>query len=323
MVYAADTLRDLLFAAYALSGEMLKEGSATATMKETVHFFAYPEQEGQEFPKSVTVVKINAEGDEQVTEHPKFNEVSDTYEITVQYRVTDIQVTSRDTSESNVEDICAEVVRILKVTYQPSSKTGEYFKADRQWINQDRPQEALQPVLVRRLRFTLTKINSDETEVFGLGFGGILSFDNSASGGDSKPGSDYIYTEAYNVEMDEGSSQIGLMTRLSSAKTGKQEFFRGRFQGNYRCDMMAKKSDMDNATIESLDNIYKAQSNGELADVVFLHQVNNTEGTAQKLTTSTKLKVINMRLSTRVEDLVRLSMTARIIEPSTWTVAAV
>jgi len=320
LVYAADTLRDLLLAAWSLTGEMEEEGGATATQTEKVHFFAYPEQPGQELTKTVSVVKINAEGDENVFAHPQFNEVTDTYEITARYRATDIQMSSRDTSESNMEDICAEIVRILKVTYNPSTSTGAYYKARRDWTNMDKP-ESVQPELIRRLRFTLTNITSDTATVFHSGFGGVLVFDISASGGDSKPGGDFTYTEAYNVDIDEGSNQIGLMTRLSSSKTGKQEFFRGKFQGTYRAELMAKKEDMDNSTIESLDNIYKAQSNGELADVVFLNGTPNTEGSPVTLTTSVKMKVINMRIGTRAEDLVRITMTGRIIQPSTWTVA--
>ena len=320
MVYAADTLRDTLFSNYALSGEMLKEGSATATMKETVHFFAYPQQEGQYYPKSVEVIKINAEQDEQVKEHPQFNEVSDHYQIIVRYRVTDIQITSRDTAEANTEDICAEIVRILKTVYQPSSSTGPFFAAARTWANEDKP-DNLQPELIRRLTFTLTKITSDETEVFHTGYGGVLVFDTSTSTGDSKPVSDFTYAEVYNTDFEEGSEVKGVMTRNSSLKTGTQIWFRTKFQGIFRGELMAKKSDMNTATLESLDNIYKAQNNGELGTVVLLDSMDNTEGSPATLTMSMKMHVTNMKLLGRAEDLVKITMTGRIISPSTWTVA--
>lgn len=294
---------------------MEEEGGATATQTEKVHFFAYPEQPGQELTKTVTVVKINAEQDENVVAHPQFNEVSDTYEITARYRATDIQASSRDTSEGNMEDICAEIVRILKVTYEPSSSTGAFFSARRDWTNMDKP-ESMQPELIRRLRFTLTKITSDSSQVYSTGFGGVLVFDTSLSTGDSKPVGDYTYTEAYNVESDEGSGQVGLMTRNSSAKTGKQEFFRGKFSGSFRAEMKAKRLDLINAgtTLDSLNEIYKAQGNGELGDVTFLTSILNTE--PDTLTFRTKVKVTNIRWITKAEDLVTMIMTGRVIEPS-------
>lgn len=318
MVFAADTLRDTIETNWGLSGELSK--TATGTMKETVKFYAWPQIEGTHFTKAVEVIKTNEEQDENVTAHPQFNEISDTYIINCRIRLTDVQFTTRDTIEGQIEDMAAEVVRILKTVYQPSSSTGAFFAAKRGWeINDSYKSE--QPELIRTLRFTLTKITSNETEVFQTGFGGVLVFDTSASTGDSKPVSDYTYAEVYNTEFEEGSPVVGIMTRNSSSSTGEQVWFREKFQGLFIGEMMAKKSDMNTATLESLDNIYKAQASGELGTVVLLGSMDNTEGSPATLTMSIKMHIINMKLMGRAEDLVRIRMTGRIIERSTWTVA--
>ena len=117
----------------------------------------------------------------------------------------------------------------------------------------------------------LTLIKSRSSEVF-AGYGGVLSFDNSASVADTKRGSDYIYTEAYNVVLQEGFRQIA---ELTSDGQNVPLYFTGQFSGRFSCQIYGKKSDLNSANIDSLDNIYKIQSNspldGETAEIVFLH----------------------------------------------------
>ena len=217
-----------------------------------------------------------------------------------------------DEGESDIEDMCKEIVRILKTVYDPSAGTGTFFTTNRQWQIMDN-QDLSQPELKRVLNLTLTQIVSDQNTVF-RGFNGVLSFDDSASTGDTKRGSDYTYTEAYNVVMEEGYQTITRWSRNSSPNPIK---VRGMFRGSFTADMFAKKADITDVNIDQLDNIYKTQAAGELASVVFLHAVQDTEGTAATLTTSTKFMVTNIRKNTTDEDLVRYTITGDITAPST------
>jgi len=314
MVYAADTLRDSIESAWGLTGRL--NNSVTPEMKEIVYFYAYPEIMGNEVSKAIEVKKINELEDEQVTEHPNFSEVSDIFEIRCRYRMADVQLVSRDEAEADMEDLCKEVVRILKTLYAPQAGTGPYYTTRRAWTRQD-DYRTEQPELIRALRFTLTYIKSASTEVFN-GYSGVLTFDTSATtGADSKPGSDYAYTEVTAVTISEGTNVTSRMTRLSSAKTGKPIKFRGKFRGTFTATLFAKKSDLNGSTIEALDNIYIAQNNGELATAVFLHATDNTEGTPITMTTSTPMMIINIRKTSDDESLVSYEITGDITAPTT------
>ena len=153
------------------------------------------------------------------------------------------------------------------------------------------------------------------------GYGGVLTFDTSGSTADSKPAGDYIYTEAHHVSISEGNQQTSRVTRLSSAGQGIAIRYRGKFGGSFRADIFAKKSDVDETTIDSLDNIYKAQANGELATCVFFHANDNTESSPSTMTTTTTVNITQMNKVSDDEQLVVFHVTGDIISPTTYGVA--
>ena len=114
--------------------------------------------------------------------------------------------------------------------------------------------------------------------------------------------------------MNEGYDTITNWSRNSRTNPIKT---RGMFRGTFTAEMYLKKADITDANIDQLDNIYKAQNNGELATAVFLHAVQDTEGTAATLTTTTTTMVTNIRKVTTDEDLVKFYVTADIIQPTT------
>lgn len=290
-------------------------------MKETVRFFAHDQLRGAgEYSKAVEVKKTLDPADtEGLTQHPRWEQTRDTFTITCRYRVVSIEEVLWDQAEQDIEDMCLEVVRIIKTVYDPTAGTGAFFQSDYNWTNADDLTTSQQEVK-RILQFSLTHIRSREAEVF-EGFGGVLTFDTSVSTGDSKPAGDYIYTEATHVVISEGTPVTSRMTRNSSSKTGKPVKFRGKFGGTFTARIFAKKSDLDNATVESLDNIYKAQSAGELPTAVFLHANDNKEGTPVTLTTSTFVMVTNMRKTADDEQLVVYDITGDITQPTTVATA--
>jgi hypothetical protein len=273
MVSSATEIRNLLESSWSLTGELSK--TSTAQMDIPVKFFDRAQVKGNETPKSITVEKINKEGNETIINHPTFNEVKDMYEITLHYRIRDVLRDNFSTSLENVELMGDETIRILKTKYNPSSTAaGEYFRVQKQWVKEDM-YNGNQPEFRRRLFFTISKIvSSQSTDVF-TGFGGVLLFDKDDSEGDL-PDSDYSYVAVKNVNISEGYSQIPILTKDVSKGIGVPNLFRGLFSGRFSAVMYAEKSNIIGSTVDKLQKIYRAQTSGstilkQIPEVVFLH----------------------------------------------------
>ena len=115
-------------------------------------------------------------------------------------------------------------------------------------------------MLVRTLRFTLTRIVATTEEVF-LGYGGVLAFQVSGSSGDLLPLTDFIYTETQRVQIVQGWKNIPYVTTDSPDTTAIPNFFRGSFGGQFTCQMFLKKSDITPQTLNSLSQIFLPQNN--------------------------------------------------------------
>lgn len=217
--------------------------------------------------------------------------------------------------------MCEEVIRTVRTIYDPFTDTGVFWNKNSRWNFDDQIDGRQVKMELRRIfNLQLTKINSKSAEVF-EGYGGVLTFDTSASTADSKPALDYVYTEAYDVSITEGYRQVPYLTVDVTTALGVPLWFRGQFSGRFSCEMYVKKSDVNTATIEAIDNIYKVQATGETADVVFLHALTNTEGTVATLTTSTKLKVNSIIKYSDDENLAKFRLVGDIIAPTTYAVA--
>ena len=67
--------------------------------------------------------------------HELFNEIVDIYEITVRYRVIDVNADNYSDSLDFVEQMGTEVVRILRTVYNPSTTLNIYFRTMNNWTN--------------------------------------------------------------------------------------------------------------------------------------------------------------------------------------------
>jgi len=317
LVNQADTIRDSIETNWALTGELNKASSDS--MKEVVRFFDRDQIKGNEWPKAVTVVKINAEADEDRVEHPVFTEITDKYVITISFRVSDADPARYTTALDLIEDMGGEIWRILKLTWAPNSTTGDFMQSAGYWTKRDH-QDGAQIDLVRELNIRLTKIISEQATVF-TGFGGVLTFDLSASANmDSAPGADYIYTEAHRVRIQEGFETIPYLTKDKTLGDGVPQLRRGMFRGKYNSLIFAKKADVNGATADKLDNIYKMQTNGQHIQATFLHAHKSLESSPSTLTEQTFIKVTSMEKLTDNEELVSFDVTGNLIKPSIWTV---
>lgn len=323
MAAAATTLRDTISTEWSLTGELNKvsEGIGATLMDEVVQFFDRLQVIGNEVTKAVIVEKINAEGNETVIHHPNFNEIVDIYELTVRYRIIDVNADNYSDSLDFVEQMATEVVRILRTVYNPSTTTNIYFRTMSNWTNED-VDVGNQRDLQRKLRFTLTTITSDDDEVYS-GFGGVLVFDTSDSQGDNLPVSDYTFVSVKTIDIDEGFSQIPTLTKDTSQGVGVPLLVRGQFSGTFSALMYAQKTNIIGSTVEKLQNIYRLQLNtpirGQNAEVVLLRSNTNTEIPVSTLTRKSFMKINRMKENEPDEDLVSYTIIGTLSRPTIFT----
>jgi hypothetical protein len=317
----AQTIKELLFNNWSLTGELAK--TTTGDMTEPVTFYDRGQVPGNKFPKAITVQKINDLGNENIVEHPTFFEQSDTFEVTCFLQVIDAADDQFSVWIDLMEQMTSEVTRILRTIYAPAEDTGEFFKVTRNWTRDDTffPDD---PELTRTLRFTLTRIRSNNDEVFSgypgaVGDNGVLVFSTSQSTADNLPASDYIYTQVYRVEVVQGWRNIPYITTDSPTTTAIPNYFRGAFSGRFTCMMDLKKSDITPQTFNSLSQIFLPQSNGELGTVVFLHHVGNIETSAVTLRETLFVNITETQKISENEELVKFHIRGNLTTSSTYT----
>lgn len=308
----AQTISELLFNEWSLTGELSKE--VVGNMNEVVQFFDRGQIPGNKVVKAVTVQKINELGNENIVEHPKFFEQSDTFEVTCFIQVTDGATDVFSVWIDLMQQMTGEVSRILKTVFSPSSTTGEFFTTNTGWTKDDTffPDD---PMLVRTLRFTLTRIVSTSEEVF-LGFGGVLLFSFAQSDGDSLPTRDYLYTQVERVQIVQGWRNLPYITTSAPLTTAIPIYYRGAFSGRFSCNMQLKKSDITPSTLNSLSQIFLPQSNGELGTAVFFHITPNTETFPSFLTESVSVNITNVEKIAENEQLVSFSISGNLTGPT-------
>ena len=317
MVFQADTLRDTIFTNWSLSGRLAKEGSAASGVY-PVYMYAWSQSRIQEIAtrKAVEVRKLTPL--ERIITHPRFEVINDTFEITCYYELSDVDSSVWDVAEGDIEDMCEEVVSIIKTVYDPSAGTGIFFSTSRSWANNDNLARTGDPILRRTLTLTLSKVTSADTKVF-EGFGGVLTFDVSASSNmDSAPGGDVIYTAAHNVRIGEGYSVTEHLTKDTANGSRVPKLGSGRFRGNFSAQIFADADDIG-STAENLNQIYLLQANGQHVEATFLHAITNNN--SQTLTQTSFVKITFMEKITADEELVSFVVQGRLIKPSTMAVA--
>lgn len=321
MTSAATTLRNTIQTNWNLTGELSKIPVGDPVMDEVVQFFDRLQVVGNEVTKAVIVQKINAETNEGLIQHPNFNELIDIYEITVRYRVVDVNSANYSDSLDFVEQMATEVVSILKTVYNPSTTLNIYFRTMNNWTNED-VDVGNQRDLQRKLRFTLTTITSDDDEVYS-GFGGVLVFNTSDSEGDSKPTQDYTFVSVKNIDTEEGFSQIPTLTKDVSKGVGVPLIMRGQFSGSFSALMYAQKTNIIGTTIEKLQNIYRVQSSsniiGQNAEVVLLRSNTNTESSVSTLTRKSFMRINRLKENEFDEDLLSYTVIGTLTRPTDFS----
>ena len=321
MVSQAETIRDLLFDNWSLTGELSK--TPLDNMKEIVYFFDRKQVEGNEQTKVITVEKINAQEDEESVVHPNFTEKTDKYVITLYYRVVDVQQISFSDALNNVEQMAIETQRIITLAFNPVNTVGPFFTKTSRWEKFDMTDQA-QPQLERRFYLSLSNIVSGN-EVY-TGYGGLLIFDTADSVGDNLPVSNFTYESVADVFINEGFEQIPYLTkdvRASRGGAGVPYLGRGIFVGTFSALTYANQDNLEGTTLDKLPNIYLPQSNapqvGQQATAVFLSV--NTNPAGSTITTKSFMKIKSIEKTTGASELVKYKILGQLIKPSETTFA--
>lgn len=312
--FEADTLRDTLFTNWGLSDRLAKTDSKKRG--DYVEFYANKPIAGQENPKYVRVRK--EQPIEQVLEHPHFEEVRDEFEIEVYAISYGTDETDRIEPEQDIEDMCNEVVRIVKTVYNPLNETGAFFTTTRVWSNAD-DLDADQPYLKRIMRLTLTRLRAKRTKTF-KGYSFIVAFDVSESEGTSLPGTDYTYATVFNVEIEGGYGNTKRLTKTHPDGKGIGVSFRTIYRGFFTMEVYADEDDLSGSGTHLLNNINTLLSNGEQPEIFLLTSATNTEGTPSTLTVSTKLRVTDFPMKFNKEELVAFRVQGEVLKPPTFTI---
>jgi len=301
LVSQAEEIKNSLESGWALTGRLNKTSSDS--MKEIVRFFDRLQVEGNEWPKAITVEKINDEANENFIQHPHFTEVRDVYRVTCYYRVVDVQVPSYSEALTDVEDMAREIQRILETLFDPNATLGSFMIADHSWMKMDLLEQN-QPELRRILTFTLSKIISEDASVF-TGFTGVLKFDT------------HTYAAAYNVESAYGSPQVA--EPITGNPLGRKIpiYFTDPFEGKFSADMFLDAADIGVA-IEDINIVGDHDANGEVIEGTFTQTYTND--TAQTVTITTELKILRVIPIGFKENLVKLRLDAEIIDYPTLVV---
>ena len=296
----------------------------TFNMREIVYFYDRKQVEGNAQTKAITVEKINDELGENFDQFPAYSEKTDLYEITLYYRVNDVQQPNFSDALLDVENMATETVRILKTQYDPVSGTGPYFMASYQWLKFDMTEQA-QPELIRRLYLRLTNLSGFNDDVFN-GFDGVLIFDSTPPPtADNPPGADYTYVGAYNQTTLEGFEQIPYLTKDITNGRGVPYLSRGMFRGTFTANMYAQTSDLNGTTSDKLYEIYKTQNNspiiGQQIEVTFLQiNTNSKTPTPDSFELKTFIKVNRITMIDSDSALKQFVLEGQLTKPSVATV---
>ena len=315
--YSANDMAIILQNNWSLAGSLNK--SYSPTMSEIVLFWGHANITRLDPTKYVIVSKVNPAGQENIIQHPEWAATTDVYTITCKYRNPDSSDAGINFSETDIQAMSLEVVRILKTQFDPTVTVGVFMQTDYKWLNRDDLTMSDVPELQRTLQLTLTRVVSRLTTVF-KGYGGILVFDVSNSQGVNLPGQNYAYTEAYDVQIEQGYSLIEEQVSQHPAGSGIPVFFRGKYNGFMTCKIKIKKVDIGTNNTNALNRIFQPLVSNELPRVTFIWSETDTEVSPATYNTSNKLYVTRLKETHTTESISEWILQARIYQPSTWSI---
>lgn len=317
MVYEAKTLADALRAAWGLTGERLAtSGTAGANeLDRPLIIFPHEQQPTQLYSNSIEVIKKSPKSSNYSTEY--FTREEELFEIRVTHNRESADPTVWDQHETDAEDIEEEILRIIKLSYNPLAGIGVYFTSNLNWSNRDTEGlKADKPYLFRVLSFTLTRIIPRKTTAF-ITYKRAVLLDVSESEGLSLPGSDYQYTEIFNIASRSGFKDHEIVVTDESDGVGIPWHYSGAFNGIFTAQTYVKSTDLGTEG-HKINTIWKKLSSGEQPRVTMLRTFTNAN--ANILTIAQKVIFLELQEVDPPHDLLMFNLIGKIIKPGTYTV---
>ena len=316
MVSQATTIKDLIELNWSLGGNLSKV--ASGNMQEPVFFFDRPQVLGNEVVKAIEVVKINDNNEENIVDHPNFREIADYYEVTVRYRVLDVE-TQYAQALQDAEDMASELLDILNTQFDPDGASAEWFISSKRWRRDDHVEQA-QPELKRVLALELTQIVGQDDTVYRAN-SAVMIFDEALSDGDEKPSGNYTYETVRELSIVEGYQQKAYLTKDKTRGQGVPHLVRGWFAGVFSVLLFGKTADLVGSTLEKFDKIYKTQTDtsglkSQNAEVVMLHNLTNTISSPQTFQTKSFMRITRIDKLTTDESLLAYRLVGQLTQPS-------
>ncbi len=212
--------------------------------------------------------------------------------------------------EDDISDLELLEQEILFVMNNTTLGEHKITIEDKQW-RRDYKNEALRPHILSVLTFTIRQVTGATSTP-----DGILTYIIATSTADNKPVADYVYTNVYNVDINEGTTDID----ESINSTPNPQRFAGDFFGTFIGHI--KVSDVDlGATSDKLNELRKIQANGEkqIVSFKFTNKAQNTP-TTKTIQRDIKLTVDSINEQYRVGDNTVFRILAKLLEPSATTV---
>lgn len=282
----------------------LKAGTYTLETLTTDKFFKTQQPEKRRRFPSVELLEVKPQSSVDTDEKRDFTRQ---FDVKIFLRFIGGQAGGQSNEIDSLETLETELLTVIE-----STTLGEHklVTESKEW-NREYKNNAIPPHIISTLRIVLRQVTPiSETP------DGVLIFRLSGSIGDSLPASDYIYTQAFNSDVDEGYNHI----EEYSNRDANPKNYTGGFRGSFITHIKVKSADFGSTT-DKLNQISRPQVNGQLPTVVFRY----TNKTGQTPTPNTLqkdliLSVTNITELYRTQDNVVFRLLCRLLQPSTTTV---
>jgi len=267
---------------------------------ETIYDFARPRKR---YP-SIEIEMVQPEGKSETKERTE-----QSYQFQITILTKQLGLGSDEVSTQRAIEL--EIVNLLNAAVLGDHKViNESFNWKRDYPDKAHPYFVHSVLTISIRRVVSTQAIPD----------GVLVIDVSASNIDNKPGSNYTYTNIYDVEISEGyRDHHEIVTSNNEEGTLIPLHFAGSFSGRFIGHMHVKADDIGN-TGDKVNQLMTLRSNGEKPEAVFIYTQKDADSPNPATITETFTVEIDevVRLYSH-QDLVRYRLLGTLVKPSIIT----
>ncbi len=260
--------------------------------------FDFEQYERRRRYPSCEITTVQPESTEETKESTIF-----TVGFEIKYFVRNLGArTDEVATQKSVEDVI--IAQLESMVLQDHKVTFESKIWKREQVQRTRNHPAY---IISVLRITIRQVTQTTATP-----DGTLTFILAGSTVTTPPGADYLYTDAYNVDIQEGFRTIEEKNNSSNVP----KFFAGDFSGRFICDIHVKAADLG-STGDKLNNFVALRAVGEKPIIQFDY-ANKTADEPTASTITETLTIIPETINRRylVRDVVVFRLIGTIIVPS-------